>query len=144
MSRAALQSSGGSVNRNEKVRADFVPGEILVRFRSRKLAKDNEQNARTLYNKGRVISINIERVEGSELVEGLRLARVAPEETLQAVAALNEQADVLYAEPNYVRRKDATAPNDTRYAEQWGLKNTGQLISGIGNGTAGADIKAEQ
>jgi uncharacterized repeat protein (TIGR01451 family) len=144
MSQAASQSSVSSATIGEKERADFVPGEILVRFRSRRIAGANEQSARTLYNKGRIISINVERFEGSELVEGLRLARVRPEETLHAIAALNEQPDVLYAEPNYVRRKDATVPNDTRYAEQWGLKNTGQPISGIGNGTPEADIKAEQ
>src|SRR5881275_2765591 len=46
--------------------------------------------------------------------------------------------DVLYAEPNYVRHKLA-APNDTRYAEQWSLKNNQRFGSG-----PGADIDAEQ
>jgi alpha-tubulin suppressor-like RCC1 family protein/subtilisin family serine protease len=67
----------------------------------------------------------------------LRLARVSPGETLTAVASLRARGDVVYAEPNYIRRKLAT-PNDPHFASQWALRNTGQP-----QGTAGADIDAE-
>jgi uncharacterized repeat protein (TIGR01451 family) len=144
ISQAALTSADRQTTKLKSEKAEFVPGEILVRFRSEPAAKGKEQAQVALYDSGREISIRIERFDGSKLIAGLRLARVAPEETLRAVAALNEQPDVLYAEPNYVRRKSATVPADTRYAEMWGLKNTGQPIYSSGNGTAGADIKAEQ
>jgi uncharacterized repeat protein (TIGR01451 family) len=144
ISRAAWQASGQPPLKLKSERAEFVPGEILVRFRSEPDARAAEQASAALNLRAREIPLTVERFDGSELVEGLRLARVAPEATLEAVAALGEQPDVLYAEPNYIRRKDATVPNDARYAELWGLKNTGQPIYSSGNGTAGADIKAEQ
>lgn len=53
-----------------------------------------------------------------------------------AAARLNRSSAVLYAEPNYIVRTSA-APNDPRFAELYGLHNTGQ-----GGGTPGADIKA--
>jgi uncharacterized repeat protein (TIGR01451 family) len=87
---------------------------------------------------GREIPMQVEALGETEIVEGLRLARVAPENTLQAIQALNSRPDVLYAEPNYVRYKTGV-PNDTQYAQQWSLRNTGQS-----GGTANADIRAEQ
>ena len=57
------------------------------------------------------IAVQLERFAGSDLVGGLRVARMAPDETLKAVAALKARDDVLYAEPNYIRSLDLT-PND--------------------------------
>ncbi|HEV8429628.1 MAG TPA: S8 family serine peptidase [Pyrinomonadaceae bacterium] len=57
-------------------------------------------------------------------MEGLRLARVAPEDTLTAVGALKNEPDVLYAEPNYILHALAT-PNDTHFATQYGLSKIG-------------------
>ncbi len=48
--------------------------------------------------------IEVERRKGADLFQGLRLVHVAPEDTLEAVAALRSQPDVLYAEPNYIMR----------------------------------------
>jgi uncharacterized repeat protein (TIGR01451 family) len=126
-------------------RLDFVPGEILIRFRrdaiskgvDETISKGGKMMLAPLSGAGREIPIQIERVDGAEIVEGLRLARVAPADTLNAIEALNARADVLYAEPNYIRRPDAT-PNDPQFSNLWGLKNTGQS-----QGTAGADIDAE-
>jgi uncharacterized repeat protein (TIGR01451 family) len=123
---------------------EFVPGHVLVRFRPGAAAagatasrKSAPARVAAISTEGREIPLTVENFGGSDVVEGLRLARVAPEDTLAAVEALRKRSDVLYAEPDYIRRKDAT-PNDTRYAEQWALKNTGQS-----GGTAGADIHAE-
>ena len=57
------------------------------------------------------------------------------------VTALQKNPNVVYAEPNFIVRL-VGAPNDTSYAQLWGLKNTGQTINGSA-GTAGADIDAE-
>lgn len=72
-----------------------------------------------------------------EIVTGLRIARVAPEETERAIEALRKRPDVIYAEPNYIHRK-SVVPHDTFYGDQWSLKNTGQS-----GGVVGADIDAE-
>lgn len=57
------------------------------------------------------------------------------------LVALSHNPVVEYAEPNYIVHAIAT-PNDPRYSELWGMRNTGQIIQGFA-GTAGADIKAE-
>ncbi|HEV2914291.1 MAG TPA: FG-GAP-like repeat-containing protein [Pyrinomonadaceae bacterium] len=67
---------------------------------------------------------------------------MAAKDTLEAIAALKARPDVLYAEPNYVRRK-LTTPNDPRFGEMWGLRNTRQPGTSGGNpGLYGADIDA--
>lgn len=137
-SRAKQQSSPLSNVKTNHQKTEFVPGEVLVRFRTGAAAKSLSQMATTLKVEGRELPVAVERLEASDLVEGLRLARVQPEDTLHTVAALRARPDVLYAELNYIRRIDRT-PNDPRFAEQWALKNTGQS-----GGTAGVDIKAEQ
>jgi subtilisin family serine protease len=79
-----------------------------------------------------------------EIVEGLRVAQVSPADTSNAIEALRARPDVVYAEPNFIRKAMAT-PNDPRYPEMWGLNNTGQSSTFAGNpGTAGNDIRAEQ
>lgn len=55
-------------------------------------------------------------------------------------AELSRLPEVLYAEPNYLLHTTAL-PNDTRFGELWGLRNTGQTIQGRA-GVAGADIHA--
>src|SRR5438067_7845977 len=85
-------------------RAEFVPGSVLVRFRSDKAAKMAEAATAALpLADGGQVPLSIEAVAGSNLVAGLRHVTVAPEDTLAAVKALNERPDVLYAEPDYVR-----------------------------------------
>ena len=119
----------GSQNR----KADFVPGELLVRFRPASgLAriKDGTRTSLSLVAEGREVPAQIERFGGSDLIEGLMLARVAPEDTLLAVRALAVRPDVLYAEPNYVRHAEAV-PNDPHYADLYALKNAPAGGAGI-------------
>ncbi len=60
--------------------------------------------------------------------------------TAQLIARLNADPTVEFAEPNY--RGTLTTmpvPNDTHFAKQWALRNTGQTVNGY-PGTPGADI----
>lgn len=121
-----------------------VPGAILVRFRPESHGK--RLGRQVLIEKtGRQIPLLIESVSPAfEIVEGLRVAKVNPADTSNAIAALRARSDVIYAEPNFIR-KALVAPNDSRYAEMWGLNNTGQRSTFAGNpGTPGNDIRAEQ
>lgn len=102
---------------------DFVPGDVLVRYKSENVAK-RVARVSTLSVDGQSLPITIERFDEGQIVAGLRLARVAPADTLKAIAALNKQADVLYAEPNYIHRIDVT-PNDTLFGGLYGLTKIG-------------------
>ncbi|HEX8633363.1 MAG TPA: S8 family serine peptidase [Pyrinomonadaceae bacterium] len=125
--------------------AEFVPGEVLVRFRSDAAAASAE--AATMSLPGEIgMEVRLEAFDLQETVRGLRVAKVDPARTLEAVAELAARPDVLYAEPNYVRRKFAL-PNDPSFPNMWALKNTGQATPAIpgetANGIPGVDIGAE-
>jgi len=114
----------------------YVPGQVLVRFRAEAKAADAEKSELALRDSvGNEIPVRFERPEGLEIVRGLRVAHVGVGETLRAVAMLRARPDVVYAEPNYVRRKLA-APNDPRYTEQWNMRG------GPPGATAGAHAEA--
>lgn len=109
---------------------DFVPGELLVRFAAGTSALQREQAVAAL---GGTISRR-----PYSLVKDLRLVRLGAGRTVEdALPAFNAAPAVLYAEPNYLVRANETIPDDPRFGELWGMKNTGQS-----GGTIGADIDA--
>lgn len=118
------RSTQGSLTK-KRPRTEFKPGDVLVRYRSESMARARTgRNVVTAPN-GELVSAHVEDFGAAELVPGLRLAHVAPEQTLQAIAALERQPDVLYAEPNYILHADA-APNDPLAAtQQYGLGKIG-------------------
>src|SRR6266542_3774094 len=62
----------------KRTRPAFVPGEALVRYKDEATAKRQLRAAMVRSETGRVMPIQIERFKGSEIVAGLRIARVAP------------------------------------------------------------------
>src|SRR6266545_2043111 len=121
----ATQNGNQSDVKQKQPRPEFVPGEALVRYRSERIA-DRQPRTATLSTKGRQVGITIERFDGSNIVPGLRIARVAAADTMAAIAALKQQPDVLYAEPNYLLHLDVT-PNDPRFTsgDLYGLTKIG-------------------
>ena len=126
---ALAQDQPISTPRDKEV--DFVPGELLVRFRAgTALVRTKARTTvHVTVDATRSVPVELNHFGGSELVEGLRLARMAPEDTLGALKALNARADVVYAEPNFIRHADAV-PNDPRYPDLYGLKNGSSGTSG--------------
>jgi len=73
-------------------------------------------------------------------VPGLCLVQLPAGQTVeQALQSYNQTAGVLYAEPDYQVRAEATIPNDALFDQLWGMNNTGQT-----GGTPGADIDAPE
>lgn len=138
---SSTTQSVSSGDKSTAPRARFIPGEVLVRFRSESHAKAIKQFD-TLKVGGRGIPMKIEEIEASHLLAGLRVARVHPSETLAAVEALAARPDVLYAEPNYARESFAS-PNDPLYRNLWGLKSTGSMFDTANFFLPGFDIDAE-
>ena len=110
---------------------EVVEGEVLVRYRANVGA-----NAR------RLAEFQAETDDGAPLGRrGARRLRSNRRTTAEMLAALKNNPDVLYAEPNFIIRIASTLPNDPRFNSLWGLFNTGQPISGF-PGMPGADISA--
>jgi subtilisin family serine protease len=93
------------------VERDQAPGELIVRFRE---GVTSAEQTRTV------------RAEGGRIARSLRLERTklvrltAGESVGQAVAALEADPDVAFAEPNLIRHASAL-PNDSRFSQLWAL-----------------------
>src|SRR5436305_13921107 len=55
-------------------RPAFVPGEILVRYRNESTAKSKSASLRVAAIDGSSVQLDLQRFEGSDLIEGRRLA----------------------------------------------------------------------
>ncbi len=108
-------------------RPEYLPGELLVKFRGDADPADVEA-----LKKGHGLEL-IRRLDRIG-VEHLRIAGGRAVEDVASVLARNPAVE--YAEPNYLRYFDA-APNDALFSQLWGLSNLGQT-----GGTPGADIGA--
>jgi len=139
-------------------RADFAPNRFIVKFKG-------EVKAAVIAGRVHTGITEIDRLNAdlgitgisalfpgpfNEFAERLGLNRVyllTASQALDIQTAVRRYASldaVEYAEPDFCGRALATAPNDPNYSEQWGFKNTGQLVGGTGHpGTPGCDIDAE-
>ena len=99
-------------------------GEVIVRYRSESMARNKTGAMQMATHSGEQFSARVEDPGVSDLVAGVRLVRVAPVDTLKAVAALKIQPDVLYAEPNYIVHATVT-PNDPRFGNQPNMTRIG-------------------
>jgi subtilisin family serine protease len=109
-----------------------VPGEVVVRYE----AGTSPATRADLRD-----DVEAESVERLELAR-TEVLEVAPGAVEETIAELSAAPGVAFAEPNFIYTASA-APNDPRYAQEWGLNNTGQSISGS-SGTADADIDAPE
>ena len=121
----------------------YVPNEIIVKYKS-KVSADNQKNS-------------IER-EGAQRIKrlnskGFNHVRLEKNKSIkEAIEDFKRDPDVEFAQPNYIY-KASTIPNDSRYGQLWGLKNTAQTIvaangpdsptSQANPGTAGKDMDLE-
>ena len=123
-----------AVSTEKRRRPEFVPGDVLVRFKKDQafegttyVTVPGERLGETLAAPPERVVLKVERFEGSNIVDGLRLAHTTLEQTMKAIAALNARDDVLYAEPNYIRQIDApppVTPNDPLFSQLYGLNTT--------------------
>jgi subtilisin family serine protease len=110
-----------------------APGELIVRFAPAADARDRAA-ARA------EADVGFERVLG---LRGVQLVKADRGQSVSAAAAeLERSSDVVYAEPNFIRRVQAV-PNDPFFSNLYGLDNTGQSVAGF-TGTPDADIDAPE
>ncbi|HJU43444.1 MAG TPA: S8 family serine peptidase [Vicinamibacterales bacterium] len=107
---------------------EVVEGEVIVRYHPQ-AGQIGRQRAEFQANS-----------DVSEPIGQTRRLRSWTLSTSEMLAVLRANPDVLYAEPNYIIRANAT-PNDPMMNSLWALLNTGQTVDGQA-GTPGADIGA--
>ena len=123
-----------------QVEAKFSGGHALRVARGEVLVKFRQVSAGKLRTLARTHNLDRSRHLGG--VARLYRFRSRSKSTEVLVREFSSRADVLYAEPNFVVEA-VQQPNDPRFAELWGLHNSGQGF-GFPPGTAGADISAPE
>jgi len=114
-------------DKHDAAKAEFKPDELLIKFKTASASSINsviEGLKATILNHFRMTDVYHIR-----LPENLTLTA--------ALDFFRNNAQVEYAEPNYVRKVCSTFPNDPYFSYQWALFNYGQT-----GGTPGADISA--
>jgi thermitase len=119
----AAPDVGPRVDRDAVVAPDaaIVPGEAIVRFEPGTTATER---------------LAVRRAADAPLEQDLRLAQtqvVAVDGSVKAaVARLERQPDVAFAQPNYRYRALAAAPNDSFFGDLWGLADSPTPNPGVG------------
>lgn len=98
-------------NRLKAATAEFVPGEVIVRFKPSVSVQGVSALQAAGVRLGRVGELGLPNT-------ALYRAQAAPVDTLALVGALRARGDVQWAQPNYIMRALAT-PNDSAYPLQW-------------------------
>ena len=109
---------------------DRVLGQVLVKFKP-----DTSQN--TIDNE---LKRHGAKVTDQVAAIGVLVLAVPQNAESRIITALSKNPNVEFAEADYLAFTTAV-PNDTYFANQWGLENTGQTIAGQ-QGTVDADINA--
>lgn len=114
--------------------ADFVPGEILIRYKDGHAPDEHHSLARTWQARGELHLLRalgdiarVYRMDDKALARGLSFTdqsglterQEKKWQTLQKIAELREDGSIAYAEPNYLMK--TTAIDDAEYAQQWNM-----------------------
>ena len=82
----------------KRFRPEFVPGDVLVRFKKGQALEGTTyvavpsdsvlpgEKGQSIAAPQEQIAVRVDRFEGSDIVDGLRLARVEPAQTMKAIA----------------------------------------------------------
>lgn len=113
-------------------RAQYAPGELLVRFKNGMLENRRQEVQKIHERQGCQV-----KKEFSPL--GIQVLKIASKRSAkETIAAYRRDPNVEFAEPNYIVHA-AGIPNDPSFPLLWGLHNTGQE-----GGTPDADIDAPE
>jgi len=113
---------------------NYVPGEILVKFKT-------HASASTIQAVQKRLGIEAKGELKYLRVHHLKLPKDMDVET--ALEIYRKDPNVEYAEPNHIRYLYSNYPNDYFGPLLWGLHNTGQSVNGF-PGTEDADIDAPE
>jgi subtilisin family serine protease len=115
---------------------EYVEGEAIVSFKP----SVDVGSARTALSRRSIALTKHFAFLSEKHHRNMGLVRMPGRTTAELVAELKKDPLVATAEPNYIRRFSIHLPNDFRFSELWGLRNTGQTVNGF-SGASGDDIK---
>jgi subtilisin family serine protease len=132
----SISNSYAKKDDSNKGKADFVQGEVLVKFK-KNTQSDTVQSildeaGAIIKKKARFVDVHLLSIPSNVPVQ-------------KAIEALKRNPNIEYAEPNYIvsvigeEVSPQLVPNDPRYPEMYGLNNTGQT-----GGTSDSDIDAPE
>ncbi|MFA5248294.1 MAG: S8 family serine peptidase [Patescibacteria group bacterium] len=125
--------------RSQKI--NYVPGEILVKYRKSKINLNSFAGQRATLNFNKLKSLEKKEDFKNSNISVLKIKDGKTVE--QKIAELKNNPDIEYAEPNYKRYSEEIDTNDTNKALLWGLDNVGQTVNSV-SGTSDADIDAPE
>jgi subtilisin family serine protease len=126
---------------SEVIKPNYVEGEILVKY------KNNDINLKT--EAGELKAMSVATFNSLDLKENITesnisLLKITDDKTVeQKITEVQNDPNVLYAEPNYLRYPSTINTDDTYKDLLWGLDNTGQNANGE-LGTTDADMDAPE
>src|SRR3954447_3754735 len=108
----ALAASPGASDVTPSADAPYVPGEVVVRYRDGTSASERTQ-AR---------SEQAATLERKLPLKNTELLKLEPGDSVRQTANdLEDQPDVVYAEPNFIVHAADLTPNDPFFGQLWGL-----------------------
>ncbi len=146
--KASPKSNGGGAasiknpKQTDPSNQSYVADEVVVRFREERVDISTAAGGRAVAELARNKNLKkMKEVKG----QNSALFQAESKKTVEElVEELRADPNVLYAEPNYVRRPFAIMSNDTLKDSLWALHNTGQFIEGsyaVNNpGTSDSDM----
>src|SRR6266704_270431 len=118
---------------------NYVEGEVLITFKDSLTLQAARQ---ALSSHGLGLTKHFKSIS-QQSGRHIGLVRSKNQTTAQLLAALQHDPAVQVVEPSFLRHPFGAIPNDSLFAQLWGLRNTGQSVNGS-TGTPGADIKFTQ
>ncbi|MCI4625307.1 MAG: S8 family serine peptidase [Candidatus Magnetoovum sp. WYHC-5] len=110
----------------------YVEDELIVKFKD----EVDEETVKAVHD-----GIGTTFIKKITAVDNLELVKLPQGMTVKdAVELYNQDANVQYAEPNYIMKGSSISPNDPYFSQQYSLYNDGSYK----NGTVGADIKVTE
>lgn len=116
-------------------RTEYVEGDVIVTFRA---SASLDTAKKKLSGRSIKLAKHYAHLSGIRR-QAICLVSDRTRSTADLIAELKADPTVEVAEPDYLRWT-SVVPNDARFTELWGLRNTGQPVSGTA-GSLGADIQ---
>lgn len=139
-----------SDNRKKKPKQQqYVQGEVIVKFRSGTSESVKSGKIAALGEKIEKKGLKFNKGTGHGHDQDVHHVKLRDGKKVEdAIKEYEKDPDVEYVQPNYIYKINL-APNDPNYSSMWGLKNSGQTVSGgsystNNPGSAGFDMDMEK